>query len=113
LGLKVTGKLDPERVNPVPVTAAALTVTAKVPVEDRVTDCVAGVFNETLPKDNVLELMLNVGTPAPSCNEKVFDVPPALAVNVTACGVVNDEIVAVKFALAALTGTVTDAGTAT
>jgi hypothetical protein len=33
----VTGKVDPDTENPVPVTDAALTVTAAVPLEVRVT----------------------------------------------------------------------------
>ena len=36
-GLRVSGKVAPETVNPAPATAAALTVTATVPVEDSVT----------------------------------------------------------------------------
>jgi len=36
-GFKVSGKVAPETVKPVPATLAALTVTAEVPVEDKVT----------------------------------------------------------------------------
>jgi hypothetical protein len=38
LGFKVSGKLAPEKVNPVPAMIAVVTVTADVPVDDRVTD---------------------------------------------------------------------------
>ena len=37
-GFKVTGKLAPETVNPVPLMAAVVTCTGAVPVEARVTD---------------------------------------------------------------------------
>ncbi len=57
--------------------------------------------------------MLNVGTPAPSCRAKVFDIAPAVAVNVTVCAVLTEETVAVKLALFAPDGTVIVAGTAT
>lgn len=109
----MSGKLPPESVNPFPITVAALTVTAAVPVDDRVTDCVAGVFKVTLPNARVVALMLNVGVPAPSCRAKVFDILPALAVSVTICVVLTEETVAVKPPLIAPDGTVAVAGTAT
>ena len=55
---------------PVPATVAALTVTAAVPVEDRVNVCVVAVFALTLPKDKLDELTLSVGTDAPSCQRE-------------------------------------------
>jgi hypothetical protein len=82
LELSVSGKAAPEIVNPLPLTAAALTVTAAVPVEDSVTDCVEGVFRFTFPNATLVALMLSVGPPAPSCRAKVCATPPALAVNV-------------------------------
>ena len=78
------GKVAPETENPVPVTAAELTVTAALPVEESVTDCVDGVFRFTSPKATVVAFTLSVGTAALSCREKVWDVVPALAVRVTA-----------------------------
>ena len=48
-GFKVTGKVAPEIVKPVPVNAAELIVTAAVPLELSVTGSVVGVFNVTLP----------------------------------------------------------------
>jgi hypothetical protein len=50
VGLNVTGRLPPTRVNPAPVIVAEFTVTDAVPVDVKVTDCVADVFTVTLPK---------------------------------------------------------------
>jgi hypothetical protein len=66
----VTGRLAPETVKPLPLIVAALTVTAELPVDDRVTDWVAGVFNPTSPKAKVVALTLKIGpvgegTPVP------------------------------------------------
>ena len=82
---RVNGKLDPDRVKPVPVTAAPLTVTAPVPVDDKIIDCVVAIFKSTLPKLTLVTLMLSVGTVAPSCRAKVFATLPALAVSVAVC----------------------------
>ena len=109
----MSGKLAPETVNPVPVTVAALTVTAAVPVEVKVTDCVAGVFTFTLPKVRLELLTLNVIVDAPSCRAKVSFTLPALAVKVTVCAVLTDDTVAAKLALDAPAATVTELGTVT
>ena len=98
---------------PVPATVAALTVTAAVPVEDRVNVCVVAVFTLTLPKDKLDELTLSVGAEAPSDRAKVLDTLPALAVRVADCAVPTDETVAVKLAVVEPTATVTEAGTVT
>ena len=74
--------MAPEIVKPVPATVAALTVTAAVPVEDRVSVCVVAVFTLTLPKARLDELTLRVGTPGLSCRAKVSATLPALAVRV-------------------------------
>jgi hypothetical protein len=113
LGFRVRGKVAPETVKPVPVRVAALTVTAAVPVEDRVSVCVAAVFTLTLPKDRLDELTLSVGTEAPNFSAKVFDTLPALAVRVTVCAVLTEETVAVKMAVLALAFTSTEVGTVT
>ena len=76
------GKVTPETVKPLPLMAAALTVTGAVPVEVRITDCVAGVFRVTFPNATLVALMLSVGTPVPSCRLKVCATLPALAVNI-------------------------------
>jgi len=73
----------PETVKPLPVTVAALTVTAVLPVEVKVTDCVAGVFTLTLPKDKFPVPTLSVGTDAPNCRAKVSVTLLAMAVRVT------------------------------
>lgn len=66
VGFNVSGKVAPETENPVPLTLAELTVTGAVPVDDSVTDCVAGEFIKTSPKEMLVALMLSVGTPVPS-----------------------------------------------
>ena len=81
-GFNVIGKVTPETVKPLPLTAAALTVTAAVPVEDRITDCVAGVLRFTFPNATLVALMLSVATPTPSCRLKVCATLPAVAVSV-------------------------------
>jgi hypothetical protein len=113
LGFKVSGKLAPETVKPPPVTVAALTVTAAVPVEDRITDCVAAVFTFTLPKATLAVLRLSVICDAPSCRPKVSVTLPALAIRVTACATFTAETVAAKVALVAPAATVTETGTVT
>jgi hypothetical protein len=113
LGFRVRGKVAPETVKPVPATVAALTVTAAVPVEDRVNVCVVAVFTLTLPKDKLDELTLSVGTAPPSDRAKVFETLPALAVRVADCAVLTDETVAVKLAVVEPAATVTEAGTVT
>ena len=65
LGLSVTGNVAPDTVNPVPLTAAEFTVTAPVPVEVSVTDCVALDPTVTLPKLRLAGLTVNVGVPVP------------------------------------------------
>jgi len=82
--LRVSGKVAPETEKPVPVTVAALTVTAAVPDEVRVTVCVVGVLTLTLPKLRLDALRLSVGMAAFSCSEKVWAALPALAVKVAA-----------------------------
>ena len=81
-GFKVSGKVAPEMEKPVPVTVAALTATGAVPVEVRVSDRVAGVFNATLPKAMLVALMFKVGVAALSCREKLSVALPAVAVSV-------------------------------
>jgi hypothetical protein len=82
-GLRVSGKVAPEKVKPDPAIVAALMVTATVPVEDRVTVCVVAVFTFTVPNPMLPALTLSVDTPDPSCRAKVFATVLALAVKVT------------------------------
>jgi hypothetical protein len=56
LGFRVSGNVVPETVNPVPATLAAVTVTAEVPVDERVRVSVEAVFTLTLPNDRLEEL---------------------------------------------------------
>jgi hypothetical protein len=51
-------------VNPAPVIAAEFTVTADVPVEVNVSECVADVFTVTLPKLKLAALTDNCGLSA-------------------------------------------------
>jgi hypothetical protein len=113
LGLSVSGKLAPETVNPLPLTAAALTVTAAVPVELSVIDCVVALFTASLPNARLVALTPSVGVEAPSCRAKVSDTEFALAVRVTVAAVLTAVAVAEKLALVAPEATVTDAGTVT
>jgi hypothetical protein len=98
---------------PVPVRDAALTVTGIVPVDERTNGCVTAEFTGTVPKSSVLALIPKTGIAAPSSRANVSATPPMLAVNVAACTVVTGKTLAVKVALLAPAGTVTDAGTVT
>jgi len=60
LGLKVSGKVAPETVNPAPAAAAESTVAAAVPVEYKVTVRVTGEFTFALPKLKLEVLRLSV-----------------------------------------------------
>ena len=77
------GNGPPEIVKPVPLTVAALTVTAAVPVDVRISDWVAGEPIFTLPKAIVVAFTLSVGTPVSNCNAKVSATLFALAVKIT------------------------------
>jgi hypothetical protein len=113
VGFNVSGKVAPEAVNPAPLIAAALIVTAAVPVDDKVIVCVVALFTDSLPNDKLVELTPRVGTDEPSEIAKVFDALPALAVRVTVVAVLTAVTVAVKLALVAPAATVTEAGTVT
>jgi hypothetical protein len=65
------------------MTVAKLAVTGAVPVEDSVTDCVAGVFRFTSPKLRLVALMLSMAAPDPNWRVKVFATLLVLAVNMT------------------------------
>jgi hypothetical protein len=114
VGVKVTGKVAPDIVKPVPLNIAELMVTGDVPVEVNVTGRVDAVFRVTLPNDRLVGLIVNVGPPAAfNCRANVVETLPALAVKVTACPVVTADTVAVNPAPLALAGTSTVAGTVT
>jgi hypothetical protein len=103
----------PDTENPLPVTVAALIVTAAVPVDDSVKVCVVAVFTLTLPNPILPALTPRVTVPDPSCSAKVFAVPPALAVKVAVCEVLTAVTVAEKLAVVAPAATVTLPGTVT
>src|ERR1700722_4275355 len=62
-GVNVAGNVGPDIVKPVPANTTELTVTDPVPVEDKITVCVAGVFNVTLPNPPLVALMPSVDVP--------------------------------------------------
>ena len=64
VGFNVTGKLPPTIEKPAPEIEAEVTVTAAVPVEVSVNDCVADVFTVTLPKFRLAALTVSCGTSA-------------------------------------------------
>ena len=113
MGFKVSGKVAPDTVKPVPVRLTELMVNAAVPLEVSVTACAEGVFRLTLPNDRVLGLRVIAGTDALNCRPKLVEMPPAVAVRFAVCAEVTAETVAVKPALVAFAGTVTEAGTVT
>jgi hypothetical protein len=59
VGFSVTGKLSATIVKPAPAVVAAVTVTAEVPVDVRVTNAVAAEFVTTLPKLRFVALTVN------------------------------------------------------
>jgi hypothetical protein len=65
-GANVTGKPSLDIEYPAPETEGRLTVTGSVPVEVRVSDCVAAEPRVTLPKETFDGLMLRPGDAAPS-----------------------------------------------
>jgi len=96
LGFNVSGNGAPDNVNPVPVSAAALTVTGSVPVDVKVTDCVAAVFTATSSKTKLLVLTLRMSDAALNCSGTVIELPPELAVKIADCVVDTDDILAVN-----------------
>ena len=61
VGFKVTGKVAPDMVKPVPLNPAELMVTGAVPVEVNVNGSVDAVFTVTLPNERLAALTLNCG----------------------------------------------------
>ena len=114
-GFSVAGRATPATENPVPLTVAELTVTGAVPVELRVSACVAGVFSATLPNPIEVEFRLSFAAPAAGETVMVYVVVslPALAVMVATCVVVTAVTVALKPVVVAPGLTVTAPGTDT
>jgi hypothetical protein len=63
-GFSVKGKVTPEMLKPVPVSAPELMVSGALPEEVSVTDCVEGVLTTTLPKLTLLALKVSAETHA-------------------------------------------------
>lgn len=78
----MAGTLPLESVKPMPVTVTELMVSVAAPVDERVTDCVAGSFKMTLPNGTVVALTPSVGVDVLSCRANDFDMPLAEAVSV-------------------------------
>jgi hypothetical protein len=112
-GFSVKGNVAPVMEKPAPVSVAELTVTAAVPVDESVMDCVVAELTATLPKLRFEELTARVGTAAFISRANVCETLPAVAVKVAVCAVETAETVAEKLALVALAATVTEAGTTT
>jgi hypothetical protein len=112
-GFRVSGKLAPLAVNPVPESEDESIVTAAFPVEDSVSVCVAALLTATSPKLMLLALTFSVDIEELSCSVVDSTTPPAMAVNVADSFEVTGEAFAVKFVLLAPAATITDPGTLT
>jgi hypothetical protein len=112
-GFNVAGSVAPGNVKPAPVSVAPLIVTGTVPVEVKITGCVAGALTPTSPNATLVALMLSAITAAFSCSAKLLSTLPALAVIVTAWAVATEDTVAVNSALVAPASTVTVLDTVT
>ena len=110
---RVTGNVAPDTEKPAPLRAAEETVTAALPVDVRVSDCVVGVFTFTSPKPTLAELTLRVEVAAFSCTAKFIEPPASVAVRVAVCEVLTDATAAVNVPMVAPAETVTEAGTVT
>ena len=74
-------------------------VRAAVPVELRVTVCVAGVFTGTLPKATLATLVLSTGAGTVNARVKVSVTLPAVAVRIAVCAVETGVTFTVNWAL--------------
>lgn len=111
MGFRVNGNVAPEAANPAPVNEAALTVTAEVPVEDRVRVSVAGIFVTTSPKSMLDVLKLRIGDEVLRSSVKISETLPALAVRIAVSAELTGDTFTVKLALLEPAATVTEAGT--
>lgn len=112
-GFRVVGKLPPETENPVPDIESELIFTGTLPLEVTVTDLVAAVPNETLPKSSEVVLKLTCGPTAFSSIAKLRVEFSALAVTVAFCDALTAATPAVKEEVEAPEGTITLVGTVT
>ena len=109
----MAGNPVPETAKPAPVSVTPLIVTGTVPVEVKVTGCIAGVLTGTSPNATLVALMLSARIAAFSCKVTFFITLPSFAVIVTGCAVATEDTVAVKVTLVAFASTVTALGTVT
>ena len=112
-GFSVAGRLTGEAEKPLPVTAMVFTVIAAVPLAVNVTVCVVALLMTVSPNATLVAFTLSPGVPAFSCSATVRKVLPVVAVRTADCALVTASTVAVKVALVAVAGTVTEAGTVT
>ena len=114
-GFKVTGVVIPVAPNSDPATEIEEIVTAAVPEEVSVTNCVPVLPTETFPNDTDEALTARPATPDAGENVmvNVLATPPACAVIIAVCGVATLETVALNRALIAPDFTVTLLGTIT
>jgi hypothetical protein len=82
-GLSVAGRFTADKENPLPVTDIEFTVTAAVPVDDRVNVCVVALFTTMAPNEMLLAFTLSFGVAALSCSDTLRDVLPVAAVSAT------------------------------
>jgi len=99
--------------NPLPLTDAALTVSAVVPDEVSVTDPLAVPPTATVPKLTLGVLSVSVGIDAPRLMAKLWVPPPEEAVSVAVCAVLTVETVAMKLAVVDPAATITEDGSVT
>ena len=98
---------------PDPLIVAEFTVTGAVPVDVNVTDCMAAVLTDSLPKTRLVVPIPSVDVPVPNCSAKDSVTVPAFADKVAVCVEEIVPTVAENPALVVPAGTVTDAGTVT
>jgi hypothetical protein len=112
-GFSVAGKLPPDIENPVPVIAFDFIVTGTVPVDVKITDLVAAVPTETLPKASEDVLRLRLAADGFSWSAMLFEDAFAVAEMVAACALVTAVTFAVNEAVLEPAGTVMAPGAVT
>jgi hypothetical protein len=104
----------PVEEKPVPLAVMPLIVIARLPVDDRVTDCETAVFSVTFPKLTLVELTASDAVPPlPSWSAKPAEEPLIEACRFAVCAEVTAATVAVKVALVVFVVTLTELGTVT
>ena len=111
----MTGVVIPVAPNREPATEIDEIVTGPVPEEVSVTVCVAVLFTSTPPNETLVALSVSAGVAAFSCSEieTACEELPVVAVSITDCALLAEATFAVKAALVAVAGTITEPGTVT